>query len=756
MDTPVNDVQQLLNPEQPDATPRQPNIKRQPLIRFGLLPILALFIVFTITLAVGVEMIYAHAYDGHLYRGISAMGMDMSGYSHAEAVRALQARFDQYATAPLTLRYKDRTYPTTASELGLRFDAEKAADELYTVGRRGTPVQMVGEQLSGLFSGYDAHIVFPFDSTAESAVLRDVKADLERPAINANLVLKKNGQGYTAEMTPSQVGWHVNTERTSAEWSSTFVPFKTKELNVVVDESQPAITEQNLTEARSLAQQIIGAPVTVRYGERTWQITPDMLAGMLVMTPQPNQNEKMKVELDQKKLQAQVSVIASQIDHPSKDASIKIEGGNLVIDNAMDSETADQAAILTAIESAAKSTDRTAIAVVKTEHPQITDADIADVKQRAQALFASQLLLTYQDRQFTFSKDRISKATTIVRDEKNGKPNYTLTINQDALKAWISAIADDVDRNPHNALFRMVGSQIQVMRQSSTGIAVDQDATLARVNAQLYAADHTIPLQVKVTEPEIKSADAASINVKDMLMDSSTTYAGSVPPRAHNVELAAEKLNGALIPPGQVFSFNDYLGPQSLDAGFQVGYGIVSTNNGGVQTVPSVAGGICQVATTLFHSVFWAGLPVVERNWHLYWIPRYGQPPRGMTGLDATVDDVGGVDFKFKNTTGNWIAIKAFTSNDIITFQLWGVNPGWQVDASQPVIKNMVKADQTMQYEKDPTMPAGQSLLVEHAEDGFDVTINRVVKQAGQVISNQTFSAHYVPSHNVTLVGTGH
>ena len=60
-----------------------------------------------------------------------------------------------------------------------------------------------------------------------------------------------------------------------------------------------------------------------------------------------------------------------------------------------------------------------------------------------------------------------------------------------------------------------------------------------------------------------------------------------------------------------------------------------------MKTVPSVAGGICQVATTLFHTVFWSGYQIEERNYHLYWIPSYTS--RGVEGLDATVDEEAGL-----------------------------------------------------------------------------------------------------------------
>ncbi len=105
-----------------------------------------------------------------------------------------------------------------------------------------------------------------------------------------------------------------------------------------------------------------------------------------------------------------------------------------------------------------------------------------------------------------------------------------------------------------------------------------------------------------------------------------------------------------LIPPHSTFSFNDAIGgTATLDDGYQMGYGIV-IKGGEILTVPSVAGGICQVATTVFQAAFWAGMPIETRSWHLYWIPRYGNGSGGLTGLDATVDPDFGLDFEFKQS----------------------------------------------------------------------------------------------------------
>ena len=128
-------------------------------------------------------------------------------------------------------------------------------------------------------------------------------------------------------------------------------------------------------------------------------------------------------------------------------------------------------------------------------------------------------------------------------------------------------------------------------------------------------------------------------------------------------------------------------------------------------------------------------------------------PPRGLRGLDATVDEAYDVDFRFKNNTEHWIAIQAGTEGTTLRFVLWGVKPTWTVKVSEPKVTNWVPANRTLVKEPDPTMPPGWSLYVEAPEDGFEVSIDRTVTEGGKVIDQWTAKAKYRPSRNVMLVG---
>ncbi len=241
--------------------------------------------------------------------------------------------------------------------------------------------------------------------------------------------------------------------------------------------------------------------------------------------------------------------------------------------------------------------------------------------------------------------------------------------------------------------------------------------------------------------------------VGDLLGSAETSYAGSIAARAHNVELATERLDGTAIAPGDVFSFNRALGGASIAKGFKIGYGI-TMKDGQAETIESVAGGICQVSTTLFQAAYWAGLPIVERYYHLYWISKYGKPPKGALGFDATVDEPS-LDFKFRNTTDHFLRIDSWVKGQSIGFRIMGVEPGWEVFSSKPNVTNVIPKKTEIVRQEDPSMSPGQELWVETAEDGFTVEVTRTVKdKAGKQIDEYTFRHRYLPARNVILVGT--
>ena len=272
------------------------------------------------------------------------------------------------------------------------------------------------------------------------------------------------------------------------------------------------------------------------------------------------------------------------------------------------------------------------------------------------------------------------------------------------------------------------------------------------LEATLLRGGRTVDLPVRVVAPAVSSDNPNSLGIVERIDGGSTSFAGSIPEKKWNIRLAAKRLNGVVVPPGGMFSFNYEVGPTTLEAGFKWGFGIAS-GQGGVHTVPSVAGGICQVATTVFQPVFWSGYQLEERYWHLYWIPAYTS--RSVVGLDVTVDEDANLDFKWINPTGDYVLIEARADDERIYVNLFGKNPTWKVEVASPVVTNRVPPDPRPTAEAEPTLPWGRTLLVQSAREGFEVMVTRRVTGAeGEEPRVLNLRSKYQPARTVTLVGT--
>ncbi|MBI2942141.1 MAG: VanW family protein [Chloroflexi bacterium] len=236
-----------------------------------------------------------------------------------------------------------------------------------------------------------------------------------------------------------------------------------------------------------------------------------------------------------------------------------------------------------------------------------------------------------------------------------------------------------------------------------------------------------------------------------VLTRQTTPYGGSSPSRAHNVELAANRLNGAVVAPGEVFSLKQRIGPLTRSGGYAVDYGIV-VENGEAQTVPSPAGGASQVATTLYQAIFWAGYPIDERTPHAYWIGRYGHEPTGLLGIEATVDEFG-ADLRFRNDGPGQLTILAEADGQRLSVSLSGEPPAWSIQVIEYRVDNLRGGTSGVWRSREAGVPPGQRIVVAASECGFDVRLVRLV--SGPAMPDRTLVATspYLPARPVVVEG---
>jgi vancomycin resistance protein YoaR len=386
--------------------------------------------------------------------------------------------------------------------------------------------------------------------------------------------------------------------------------------------------------------------------------------------------------------------------------------------------------------------------------PAIATQQVADAHQQLVRMLDDTTPIQLSAADQTWTVDHSELLSMVTLNPAGPTSPASVELKDEPLQTIVQRAAHAVDQDPQDARFTLSNGQLSVLRPSHEGRAVNQQAALDLLKTRIEAGERTVAMPVDVVRPAVASEDAPKLGIRELIDESSTAFVGAIPEKAHNIQLAAARLNGVVVPPGGTFSFNKEVGPTTLEAGFQWGFGLTTGGaSGSVHTVPSVAGGICQVATTLFQPVFWAGYQLEERFWHLYWIPSYAS--RGLVGLDATVDSDASLDLKWINPTADPVLIQASANADHVTFRLYGQKPPWTVQVDEPVISNRITADPTPDVQPEPSMAWGRVLAVESARDGFDVVLDRhVTPTDGRPARELLLKSVYAPAHTVTLVGT--
>jgi vancomycin resistance protein YoaR len=214
------------------------------------------------------------------------------------------------------------------------------------------------------------------------------------------------------------------------------------------------------------------------------------------------------------------------------------------------------------------------------------------------------------------------------------------------VKQRVEKMAAAIDRTPRNARYdRKTGTIVREM----PGLLVDIEETVRRVMEA--PADTKADLAVIRLEPELTAEIFSSINRK---LSSFGTSGGGSAGRTDNLYVSAKYMNGTILAPGDVFSFNQVTGPRTFARGYSMAPVV-----GGM----GIGGGVCQTATTIYNAARMARMEIIERHPHSI---RVGYVP---PGRDATVTNY--IDFKFRNSTDKFIMIRSGAGGGSVWAQIW-------------------------------------------------------------------------------------
>ncbi len=177
-----------------------------------------------------------------------------------------------------------------------------------------------------------------------------------------------------------------------------------------------------------------------------------------------------------------------------------------------------------------------------------------------------------------------------------------INYNKDKLKSYIESLSKDINVSMKNASIKIESSNIKIQKDEE-GANLEVDESLNNAIKDLEKGNTSINLVVEKIQPDVKEESLE--NVDTILGTYSTKFNSSVSGRSHNVALAAKSTSDVLLMPGESFSYNDHTGTRTISNGYKNAPVIVQ---GVVQE--GIGGGVCQVSSTLYNAVLYAGLEI--------------------------------------------------------------------------------------------------------------------------------------------------
>jgi vancomycin resistance protein YoaR len=311
-------------------------------------------------------------------------------------------------------------------------------------------------------------------------------------------------------------------------------------------------------------------------------------------------------------------------------------------------------------------------------------------------------------------------------------------IDTERALAELLLLKGDIDRPPGDAL---VDLQKKTLVKETWGYRFDVYGTLANIDAALRAGRSSAKAAVERIKPRVLAEQLGNVKFDEVLGYFETRYSKSRRYRArtYNLRLAASRLDGTVLLPGEVFDFNGTVGPRDEAHGYKVAPVIAQG-----ELVDGIGGGTCQISGTLHGAAFFAGLDVVERYPHSrpsYYIK---------LGMDATVV-YPTINFRLRNNFDHPVVLHQTVKDGVVRAEILGPR-------RRRTVSFFRRVDEVIPFEQEEretdALPRGDKRLSQRGMPGFRLSIFRIVRD-GAYATRTKLRDRYPPTTQIVLVGTG-
>ena len=320
----------------------------------------------------------------------------------------------------------------------------------------------------------------------------------------------------------------------------------------------------------------------------------------------------------------------------------------------------------------------------------------------------------------------------IYSDIDKANTHYDISFDDGDIEEMVNEAKKKWDIPPQNGSISGFNKDTKsfTYTHESDGFLIDENRLKGDLKSFTDRKDFQADILVVRNEAK-PSVTEVSAKEKYKVIGTFTTKTTDNKDRNTNISLASEALDGLIIKPGEEFSFNNTTGNRTEERGYRPAGAYV---NGVLSEEPG--GGVCQVSSTLYNAVIFAGLTTTERHAHSY-EPTYVTP-----GEDAMVsyDGYAGPDMKFVNTCDTAIAIRAVLTGQTLTCSIIGIpilEDGVSIEMESKKIADLDPP--APEYIEDKSLKKGKEVVISEAKKGSRWATTYIVKKNGSIIKEEPF-----------------
>lgn len=313
-------------------------------------------------------------------------------------------------------------------------------------------------------------------------------------------------------------------------------------------------------------------------------------------------------------------------------------------------------------------------------------------------------------------------------------------VDRERARAFLGSISERLYRAPVDAKLDLANKK-RIVDQD--GQALDVEASIDAIAKGRHDDEETIDLVAMRVPAQITVDDIANVDIEKVLSSFETVFAvwGEGVGRSANIKNAAARIDGTMILPGQVFSFNEKVGPRTAENGF-----VLAPEIQGDELAMGYGGGTCQVSSTLYAAALYGALEITDRQNH-------SRPSSYIQlGMDATVS-YPLVDLKIKNSLSFPVMIHAYLPKpNTIRVEILGGEPVAKVSYAYGVghVEGFVRRIKVIGY-----YPPGRVYRKQKGTRGLDVTSVITIRFNDGRVEERRYFNGYRPSPEVLWVAPG-